>query len=288
MPPEVPGPAQPIGVFDSGVGGLTVVRALLSHLPLERLVYLGDTARVPYGTRSPQTVVRYSRNAAGFLLRRQVKVVLVACNTASAAALPALQAELPVAVLGAVEPGARAAVAATKSGAVGVIGTLATVRSAAYVRAIAALNPDIRVESTACPLLVPLVEEGWIAPADPIAAQVARRYLAELRDKAPALDTLVLGCTHYPLLAHILSRVAAELWGREVLLVDSARAMALAAEAELRARGLLSPGPPAPPDEPARRAVDRLECYVTDEARVSEIGARFLGRDLGRVETVDL
>ncbi len=261
---------------------------MLEHLPAETLVYLGDTARVPYGSRSPQTVVRYSRNAAHFLLEKQVKMVLVACNTASAAALPALREELPVAVLGAVEPGARTAAAVTASGVVGVIGTLATIRSGAYVRAIAERDPRIRVVGMACPLLVPLIEEGWIAPDDSITEQVARRYLVELRAEARDLDTLVLGCTHYPLLTPVLSRVAAELWQHPVKLVDSARAMAHAAETELQRLSLLRQPRDAGPDPLRRRTVDRLQCYVTDEARVTEVGSRFLGRTLDGVMVVDL
>ncbi len=287
-----PSKDQPIGIFDSGVGGLTVVRAVLEHLPAERLVYLGDTARVPYGSRSPQTVTRYSLNAARFLMGQGVKLMLIACNTASAAALPALREELPVTVLGAVEPGAGAGVAATRSGVIGVIGTLATLRSGAYPAAIAALTATlpagrkVRVEGLACPLFVPLVEEGWIAEDDEIAVQVARRYLGELRGRAPDLDTIVLGCTHYPLLSRVLAKVTAELWEHPVRLVDSAQAMAHAAEAALLRLSLLREPRGAAPL--SRRAVDRLECFVTDEARVAEIGARFLGRDLGPVELVDL
>lgn len=279
-------------MFDSGVGGLTVVRAVLKRLPAEQLVYLGDTARVPYGTRSAQTVLRYSRNASRFLLQKGVKLVLIACNTASAAALPGLRDELSVGVLGAVEPGAWAAAQATRSGAVGVIGTLATVRSGAYERALKELDPALSVHTMACPLLVPLVEEGWTAEDEPVSELVVRRYLGELAARAPALDTLVLGCTHYPLLRPVLHRVAGELWGRDITLVDSAEAMAEAAARELERRGLLRQAPA--PDEPAvsapggRRATDRLRCFVTDEARVAEVAARFLGRAPERIELCDL
>lgn len=286
---------QPIGVFDSGVGGLTVVRAVLSRLPAERLVYLGDTARVPYGMRSAQTVLRYSRNAARFLLKQDVKMVLIACNTASAAALEVLQQELPVGVLGAVEPGAEAASRATRSGTIGVIGTLATVRSGAYERALRALDPAFAVHALACPLLVPLVEEGWNEAEDPVSTMVVRRYLTELARRAPELDTLVLGCTHYPLLHPVLHRVATELWGHDIALVDSATAMAEVTARELGRRGLLRSAPDQalaqePPSENAsgRRSVDRMRCFVTDEARVAEIAARFLGRAPDRIELCDL
>lgn len=278
---------NPIGVFDSGVGGLTVARAVLARLPAERLVYLGDTARVPYGMRSQQTVLRYSRNASRFLLKKSVKLVLIACNTASAAALETLRDELPVGVLGAVEPGAKAAADATQSGVVGVIGTLATVRSGAYERALHALRPELRVSALACPLLVPLIEEGWIAPSEIVTELVVRRYLLELREKAPELDTLVLGCTHYPLLTAVIGRVAEELWQHPVKLVDSAEAMAESTAALLGERSLLAPS--GSKAEPAKRTEkDRLTCFVTDEARVAEVGARFLGRPLDGIELVDL
>lgn len=273
---------QPIGVFDSGVGGLTVVKAVMARLPGERLVYLGDTARVPYGTRSQATVLRYSRNAARFLLRHSVKVVLIACNTASAAAIDVLKDELSVGVLGAVEPGAESAVAATRSGVIGVIGTLATVRSQAYNRAIARLQPAARVVGHACPLLVPLVEEGWTATDDPVSRLVLQRYLRELRRESPDLDTLVLGCTHYPLLRSALAEVVGELWPHPVTLVDSAQAMAEATARMLSADHLLA-GDGAQPS-----ASEQLTCFVTDEARVGEVGARFLGRPLAGVQLVDL
>jgi len=268
---------KPIGIFDSGVGGLTVVCAVRHALPREELVYLGDTARVPYGSKSAETVLRYSRNATRFLLGEGVKLILVACNTASAYALDALAAELEVPVLGAVEPGARAAVAATRSGRIGVIGTLGTVRSGAYPRAIekAAEGRGLKVTAHACPLFVPLAEEGWVD--DAIAEAVARRYLGELRVEAPELDVIVLGCTHYPLLRPLLERVARELFGHEVVLVDSAEAMAVAARAALESRGLARTD-----------GAGGLTCYVTDEARIDEVGARFLGAPLGALHRADL
>jgi glutamate racemase len=265
-----------IGVFDSGVGGLTVVRSLAERLPKEEIVYLGDTARVPYGSKSAETVARYSRNAARFLVGEGVKMIVVACNTASAFALDSLRAELALPVLGAVEPGARAAVAATKTGRIGVIGTLGTVRSGSYVRAIAALAPRVHVTAHACPLLVPLAEEGWLD--DEVADAVARRYLRALAGDAPDVDVLVLGCTHYPLLRPLLTRVAAEVFGRAVTLVDSAQSMADVAHGELERLGLLRDGD--------NRGA--LRCYVTDDARIDEVGHRFLGRHLGEIIRVDL
>src|SRR4051812_4127255 len=203
---------QPIGVFDSGIGGLTVVRELMRQLPQESVVYFGDTARVPYGPKSPDTVRRYSREIASFLLKQQAKAIVIACNTATAHALSVLREEFSVPVIGVVEPGARAAARATSGGRIGVIGTAGTVASGAYDRAIRAILPDARVVTKACPLLVPLVEEGWID--HPVTAQVAREYLAPLMDEQ--IDTLVLGCTHYPLLKDVLCRAL----GRGVTLID--------------------------------------------------------------------
>jgi glutamate racemase len=264
-----------IGVFDSGVGGLTVVRELRRQLPGEDIIYLGDTARVPYGSKSPTTVLRYSQQNARFLLQRGIKLLVVACNTASAAALPELERSLPVPVLGAVGPGAAEAVAATRAGSVGVIGTLGTIRSSSYRRALAALAPAVRVAALACPLLVPLCEEGWTTGTVP--RLVAQRYLGELCAAAPDLDTLVLGCTHYPLLAPLLEEVLVELTGRAVRLVDSAGAMARATGALLDARALRRPG-----------TAGTLRCFVTDAARIEEVGTRFLGEPLGPVTEVDL
>jgi glutamate racemase len=217
----------PIGVFDSGIGGLTVVAALRRRLPRESILYLGDTARLPYGSKSPETVLRYTRRNLDFLLGRGVKAVVVACNTASALALPRLAP--PVPTWGVVAPGARRAAAASR-GRVGVIATASTVRSDAYRRALLACRPDLEVASVACPLFVPLVEEGW--HDDPVAEAVARRYLAPLL--AAGVDTLVLGCTHYPLLTPVLARVA----GDGVTLVDSAESVAAEVAAGLAAAGL--------------------------------------------------
>lgn len=248
---------RPIGVFDSGIGGLTVVAALRRHLPRESILYLGDTARLPYGTKSPETVTRYTRNNLDFLLHRGVKAVVVACNTASALALPHLQPRIPT--WGVIEPGARQA-AAESRGRVGVIGTESTIRSDAYAAALHRWRPELVVESRACPLLVPLVEEGW--HDDPITEEVARRYLAPLLDAG--IDTLVLGCTHYPLLEPLLQRVA----GPEVRLVDSADAVAREVEGALG-----RPGPAGPDGAPVHHL------FVTD---ASSGFARFAHRILGR------
>jgi glutamate racemase len=266
---------HPIGVFDSGVGGLTVVRALRRVLPGEDVVYLGDTARVPYGNKSPRTVERYSLTCQKFLLDRGVKLVLIACNTASANALPALVEASAVPVIGAVDPGAEAALAATHNGRIGVIGTLGTVRSGAYARAIAARRPSAHLTALACPLLVPLAEEGW-TDGD-VAVLIARRYLTQLFAEDPAIDTLVLGCTHYPLLRPVLAEVAAELTGRPVAVVDSATAMAEAARLALG--GAL---------DNRREQAGRLDCFATDTSRLEELAPRFLGESLTGFELVDL
>ncbi|MEO8551876.1 MAG: glutamate racemase [Kofleriaceae bacterium] len=265
---------HPIGVFDSGVGGLTVVRALRKALPGEDIVYLGDTARVPYGNKSPRTVEKYSLGCQQFLLDRDVKLVLIACNTASANALPALQAATRIPVIGAVEPGATSALAATRNGHLGVIGTLATVRSRAYPKAIEARDPAVKVTTFACPLFVPLADEGWTD--DDVAVLVARRYLAQLFEQDPSIDTLVLGCTHYPLLADVIHRVANELARHEVTIVDSAHAMAETA------REALGSG------ANRRSTAGRLDCFATDTSRLEELAPRFLGEPLTGFELVDL
>ena len=265
---------QAIGVFDSGVGGLTVVRALRGVLPGEDIIYLGDTARVPYGSKSPRTVERYSLTCQQFLLDRGVKLVLIACNTASATALPALSAASPVPVIGAVEPGALRALGASNNGHIGVIGTLATVRSSAYAKAIGAHDPRTKVTAVACPLLVPLAEEGWTG--DDIARLVARRYLVQLFGADPQIDTLVLGCTHYPLLRDVITQVAQELASHPVTVVDSATAMAEAA------REALGSG------ANRRGEAGRLDCFATDTSRLDELAPRFLGEPLTGFELVDL
>jgi glutamate racemase len=224
--------ARPIGVFDSGIGGLTVVAALMRRLPGESILYLGDTARLPYGSKSAQTVARYARKNIDFLLGRGVKAVIIACNTASA--LAGAELDGPVPVWGVVDPGAEAALQSSPGRRIGVIATESTIRSGAYVRAIHRLDPDAEVIARACPLFVPLVEEGW--GDDPVTELVARRYLEPLL--ASGIDSLVLGCTHYPVLVPVLRRIT----GEEVVIVDSAETMARKAARELEAAGLLADG----------------------------------------------
>jgi glutamate racemase len=260
-----------LGVFDSGIGGLTVLRALKRRLPSEPLLYLGDTARVPYGTRSDETVLRYAREAMAFFLAKQVKAVVVACNTVSAVALEPLAAESSVPVVGVLEPGAAEAVKRTRSGRVGVIGTQATVRSGAYARRIEALRPGATVMQRACPLFVPLAEEGWADGAVP--RLVAQTYLTDL--KRAQIDTLVLGCTHYPLLRDVVAGVL----GADVALVDSAEAAADEVVRLLASSGLAAPGAASPADH----------FFVTDPADTfRDVGERFLGGPIERLERVAL
>ena len=193
----------PIGVFDSGVGGLTVAREIMRNIPNERIIYFGDTARVPYGSKSKDTVLRYSRQIIRFLRTQDVKAIVVACNTASAYALEEIKKELDIPIIGVVKPGARVAGKATKNGKIGIIGTEATVNSGIYTEFIQAQNPDIQVLGKACPLFVPLVEEGWLK--DSVTAEVAGRYLDSLMEQG--IDTLILGCTHYPLVQEEIQEI---------------------------------------------------------------------------------
>jgi glutamate racemase len=225
--------SRPIGVFDSGIGGLTVVKALRDMLPNEKIFYLGDTARVPYGGKSAGTVERYSLEIADILIEENAKIVVVACNTASSVALRKLEEHLPVPVTGVIRPGARAAIAATQNKRIGVIGTRATIKSGAYERELRSLNADVHISSRACPLLVPLIEEGWLE--DKLTDRVIARYLEPLVDEG--IDTLVLGCTHYPLLTEAISRAA----GDAVKLVDSAHNCAAAVQELLDQQGLRAP-----------------------------------------------
>ena len=192
----------PIGVFDSGVGGLTVAREIMRNLPSEKIVYFGDTARVPYGSKSKETIIRYSRQIIRFLQEQQVKAIVIACNTASAFALDAVRDEFDIPIIGVIEPGAEVAAAQTKNKRVGIIGTVGTVGSGIHAEYLKKLDPTITVFAKACPLFVPLVEEGWLH--DSVTDEVAARYLKELQDKE--VDTLILGCTHYPLLRPLIAR----------------------------------------------------------------------------------
>jgi len=256
----------PVGVFDSGVGGLTVVREIRRAFPGEDILYFGDTARVPYGNKSPETVVRYSREIGRFLTGRGIRHLVVACNTSSSLALEVLKEELPVPVLGMIGPGAEAAAKATRNGRVGLIGTRATVASGAYASALARLDPAIEVFSEPCPLFVPLVEEGWAE--DPVAREVAARYLAPLLERR--VDTLILGCTHYPVLIPVLAEVA----GPSVALISSAAAAADALAPSLK---------PAVPGAPR----GRLTCYVTDAGtHFRDVGERILGEPVPELRPV--
>jgi len=278
----------PIGIFDSGVGGLTVYRALHERLPSERYVYLGDTARVPYGTKSLSTVERYAIENARFLEARGIKLLVVACNTASALALPAVRRGVSVPVVGMIEPGARAAVGGESAAArVGVIATESTVKSGAYRKAIEELAPGVEVTERACPLFVALAEEGW-AETD-VARAVAEEYLRELRERE--VSALVLGCTHYP----ILRRVIQETLGARVRLIDSGEAAAEAVEDLIEREGLRRTATQELRDLREAGARSRFLCddldhfYVTDAAeRFAHVAERFLGSAPRRLEAVEV
>ncbi|HER43335.1 MAG TPA: glutamate racemase [Candidatus Eisenbacteria bacterium] len=260
---------RPIGVFDSGVGGLTVVRELMALLPGEDIVYFGDTARVPYGTKSAETVVRFAREDLAFLRSRDVKLIVVACNTASSIALPRLADESGLPVIGVLLPGARGAAAATRNNRIAVIGTTATVTSGAYEKALLDINPGFEIMSRPCPLFVSLAEEGWVD--DDVAMMVARRYLEPLTGFGA--DTLVLGCTHYPLLKGVISGVM----GSGVALVDSAKETAAEVRETLASSGLLSK------DDSG----GQIYVYLSDiPYRFREVAERFLGRPVESVEQV--
>ncbi len=265
----------PIGLFDSGVGGLTVLKAVSRLLPRENLLYLGDTARVPYGSKSGETVTAYALEVADFFLERGVKAIVVACNTTSAMALEVLRARASVPVLGVIEPGARAALGGRRRGRarrrrIGVIATEATVESGAYARSLRALDPEVEVFSRSCPLFVPLVEQGWVA--NDVARRAVAAYLASLRRSG--IDTLILGCTHYPLLARAIS----DFLGPRVRLVDAARPTARELARELRERRLLRP-----------RGRGSAGFFVTDSAeRFARVGERFYGSAVGSAVRVVL
>ena len=262
-------PSQPIGVFDSGIGGLTVVRALMERLPFEHIVYFGDTARVPYGVKSVETIAHYTTQITQFLLEKNVKTLIIACNTMAAVAAQTVRDMSPVPVLDVIEAGARMAAETTGSHRIGVIGTPTTVNSNAYARAIHQFSNDVRIYSQACPLFVPLVEEGWLEHE--VTRLAAMEYLRPVL--AEDIDTLVLGCTHYPLIKPLLQDVA----GKTVRLVDSAEAMAERTAELLAERGLLN----------TSRVQPHYEYYVTDvPVKFQTIGERFLGRSLSPVHVV--
>jgi len=274
---------QPIGIFDSGVGGLTVYRALHGRLPDERFVYLGDTARVPYGTKSLATVERYALENSQFLAERGIKLLVVACNTASALALPAIRRQIGVDVVGVIGPGARKAVALTKNKEnprIGVIATEATVQSRAYSRAIKKANATAQIVETACPLFVSLAEEGWTN--EPETRSIAGKYLQEIIKKD--VDALVLGCTHYPILRDVIQAAV----GKRVMLIDSGEATAEAVEQLLNETNLAN-------DNRRKSANERTLCddldhfYVTDAAdRFARVAERFLGAKPAKLEAIEI
>lgn len=262
-----------IGVFDSGVGGLTVVKEMLQQLPYEDIVYFGDTARVPYGIKSKETVIRFSIENVLFLLQQDVKLICVACNTVSSFALPVIKSHFRVPIVGVVNPGAREAVYATQNKRIGVIGTRGTIKSRTYETEINHLDRSVKVTSVACPLFVPFVEEGWLKGN--VVLDVARAYLKPLKDAG--VDTVILGCTHYPLLRPIIS----EVMGRQVVLIDSAKQVAIEVKKILSAEGMLNT---------ARRKAHH-DFYVSDNPEwFSGLAERFLGSPLRnkakRVNTV--
>lgn len=265
----------PIGVFDSGLGGLTVVREIMRNLPDESIIYFGDTARVPYGNKSGETVLRYSRQIVRFLEQKQVKAIVVACNTASALALDTVEKEISLPILGVVRPGADMAIAGTVNKKVGVIATEATIRSGLYRRLICGADPEMQVFEKACPLFVPLVEEGWTK--DPITEEIARRYLEDVLDQG--IDTLIMGCTHYPLLRTLLKKVV----GDSVRLVNPAYETALALGRMLDEKELRHDAVPADgPDE-------RYRFYASDSVEhFLDFANRILPCDISGAEQVPI
>ena len=251
---------RPIGIFDSGVGGLTVVREIMKALPNERIVYLGDTARVPYGTKSNETIKRFSIENAEFLSRFKVKLIIVACNSASSIALPALKKRFKIPIIGVIKPGAKKAASITRNNRIGVIGTPTTVKSKAYDREIKLISKNRKIVSRTCPLFVPLAEEGWLNGR--ITADIVKKYLGPLRKMK--IDTLVLGCTHYPLLRGVISKVV----GKNVRIVDSASSVAVEVRAILERQGKL-----------ARTKTPAHIFFATDAVKqFVKVGERFLGK----------
>jgi len=262
---------NPIGFFDSGIGGLTVVKSFMQLMPNENIIYFGDTARVPYGSKSNETVIEYSIQAANFLLRKNIKLLVVACNTASSVALKDLRKFLTIPVIGMIEPGARYALAESKNKKIGVIGTRATINNKAYSHELLKLSPKAKIYEKACPLFVPLAEEGWIDHKS--TELIAKEYLTELKEKQ--IDSLILGCTHYPILAHVIQKVV----GKNVKLIDSGNPAAKLVEDYLNGRGLRN--------QSVQHGV--AEFYVSDvPTKFKEIAERFLGRKLTHLHKVEL
>ncbi len=260
---------MPIGIFDSGVGGLTVVKEIVKHLPSEQVYYLGDTARVPYGGRSAETVMRYSLENARFLMSKGVKIIVVACNTSSAVSLETLREKFPVPVVGVVEPGARAAVNKTKSKKVAVIGTETTIQSRSYDTAMKALDSSIEVSGLSCPLFVPLIEEGWTE--GDIVTLTASKYLSTL--KSDGVDALVLGCTHYPMIKHVIGEIVS------IPLIDSAVETAKEVKRVLSENGMLCSG--------EREALRKY--FVTDSPeKFARIGEKFLEHSISHISKISL
>ena len=269
---SVPSSGQPIGAFDSGVGGLTVVHAMRKLLPAEDILYLGDTARVPYGNKSPDTIIRYSREIMAYLRRHHVKAVVVACNTASAHALSILQKEADIPVIGVIAPGVQAAISATRSGRIGIIGTQGTIQSEAYQNLLREYDADVVITAVAAPLLVSLVEEDWLS--HPATQLIMEEYLAPM--KAARVDTVVLACTHYPLLKPLAQRVL----GPDVVLVDSAQNAAAALAKKLAAAGL---------NRPAEQKGGQTTICSTDvPAQFSRLAERFLGEKIKAIQRVSV
>lgn len=261
---------KPLGVFDSGLGGLTVVKEILEHLPQEDIVFFGDTARVPYGSRSKETITEYVKEDMDFLLQYDVKAIVIACNTADSSAKAEMETLFDLPIVGVVEPAARLAAATTKNGRVGVIGTEATIRSGAYAQRMTAIAPEIRLYSKACPLLVPMVEEGRFHKTDPVVKSILTDYLTPL--KGEGIDTLILGCTHYPLLRETIAGILPE-----TELISSGTASIRALIRTLEAHGLRN-------DQPGQGVI---RYFVSDAPdRFAENGSKFLGREI--LENVEL
>ena len=257
-----------IGIFDSGVGGLTVVKETIKRLPNENIIYLGDTARLPYGTKSKNTVIKYAESNTEFLLSKGVKLLVVACNTASSHSLNKLKKNYKIPIIGVIEPGANKAVQSTKNGKVGIIATPSTIRSGAYQKAIKKINPKIKTYSKACPLFVPLVEEGW--QNGDIAQDIAKKYLGEFKKKK--IDVLILGCTHYPLLKNTIKKVL----GDKIRLIDSAEETARDIAKEMSANI-------------GNKRVGKKEFYLTDNSEnFLNIASKFLGRKISKIKVIDI